>query len=414
MRRGVIGAFFLTLLAFPASALAAPPNDDFADRQVLTGAPLPIQVTGSNVEATKESGEHLGGLGPAGHSVWFEWEAPNTGWYTFGACSMSFAGTIRIYTGTEVDELVALPQGNRNEGPDCAYRQRQYSFEATAGTDYVIGVDGDLFSVDGSVPDTEGLFTLDIEATRTPSNDDFADALPLDGTTNEEPGGDRFYFARAPGFNWTASSEPGEPDVAETAGATVWYRWTAPESGIARASANGGLPVRIYTGVALDGLTPVAVGGTFGGEFEVTEGGEYAIAVDANLSELGGEPETSFFELMVSMVLTPTPQVQSETVTRIETVVTEDRTPPKTTIRWHRSSGGQGATFVLRSNEPGTSFRCRLDGRRLPCRTTVSFKKLRPGRHTFEVSAIDAAGNADPSPAVTHFKIPPPYPRHHS
>jgi hypothetical protein len=111
--------------------------------------------------------------------------------------------------------------------------------------------------------------------------------------------------------------------------------------------------------------------------------------------------------------LTPTPQVQTQTVTVVETVVTEDRTPPRTTIRWRRTGGGQGALFVLRSNEPGTSFRCRLDGRRLPCRQRMSFKKLRPGRHTFEVSAIDAAGNADPTPAVAHFKVMPQRPPRH-
>lgn len=412
-RRTVLLALALALFACPASALAKPANDDFANRQVLTGMPLPLQVTGSNVEATKESGEHLGGLGPAGHSVWFEWEAPNNGWYTFGACAMSFAGTIRIYTGTEVANLVPLPQGNRNEGPDCPYRQRQYSFEATAGTDYVIGVDGDLFSVDGSVPDTEGLFTLDIEETRTAPNDDFEDAAPLAGAITEEPGGDRFYFARAPGFNWTASSQPGEPDVAETPGTTVWYRWTAPESGIARAGANVGLPVRVYTGNSLDALTPIATGGQFGSEFEVTGGEEYAIAVDGKFSEPGGEAETSFFEVTVSMELTPTPPTPVQTVSVIETVLVADRTPPQTTIRWRRTGDGEGAMFVLRASEPGVTFRCRLDGRRLPCKSKKAFRKLRPGRHVFEVSAVDAAGNADPTPAITRFRVPPPRPRHH-
>jgi hypothetical protein len=174
------------------------------------------------------------------------------------------------------------------------------------------------------------------------------------------------------------------------------------------------LPVRVYAGDALDALTAVAAGWIMGAEFEAIAGQEYAIVVDANLSEPGEEPETSFFELRATMELKPTPQVQPETVTRIETVVTEDRTPPKTTIRWHRIGGGQGATFVLRSNEPGTSFRCRLDGRRLKCRPKMSFRKLSPGRHTFEVSAIDAAGNADPTPAVTHFRIAPQRPRAHS
>jgi hypothetical protein len=412
VRWGISSALFLILLVVPASAAAAPANDLFANREVLSGSTA--EVTATNIGAKKEEGEWLGAIGPAGHSVWFEWEAPSDGWVTIGACSMDFNGMARIFTGTELTNLVPAAQGNRNEGPDCFYQGRQYSFEATAGTDYEVAVDGDAFRVEGPEPDTEGTFTLRIQPTAVPPNDDFENAAPLEGTISEEPGGNRFYFADVPGFNWTAGSEPGEPDVAETAGATVWYRWTAPESGLAHVSACCAVPVRVYTGDALDALALVAAGGIMGAEFEATGGEEYAIAVDADLSEPSEEPETSFFELRVSMELTPTPQVQPETVTRIETIVTEDRTPPQTTIRWHRTGGGQGALFVLRSNEPGTSFRCRLDGRRLPCRPTMSFKKLRPGRHSFEVSAIDAAGNADPSPAVAHFKIPPPHPRRHS
>ncbi|HEU4461234.1 MAG TPA: hypothetical protein VFR75_01450, partial [Solirubrobacterales bacterium] len=58
-------------------------NDKFANRQILpAGFPggTPIEVTGSNVEAGKEEGEFIPGLAPAGHSVWFEWEASGDGW----------------------------------------------------------------------------------------------------------------------------------------------------------------------------------------------------------------------------------------------------------------------------------------------------------------------------------------------
>lgn len=412
MRWRISSALFLVLLVLPASAVAAPANDDFADRQTLTGAT--VEVTASNVGATKEDGEWLGTIGPAGHSVWFEWEAPSDGWVTIGSCSMEFNGLVRVFTGTELTNLTPTSSGNRNEGPDCAYRQRQYSFEASAGTKYVIVVDGDAFRPSGPEPDTEGTFLLEIEPTPVPSNDDFADAALLTGTITEEPGGNRFYSARLPGFNWTASSEPGEPDVAETAGTTVWYRWTAPESGVAHVNTASGLITRIYTGEALGTLAPVATRGPFGNEFDAVGGQSYAIVVDGGFSELSGEPETGFFELMASMQLTPTPTPPVETISVVETLVKTDSTPPKTTILWHRTGGGQGATFVLRSNEPGTSFRCRLDGHRLRCRPKMSFQKLRPGRHTFEVSAVDAAGNADPTPAVTHFRIKPQRPGHHS
>src|SRR5690242_5200368 len=73
-------------LVAPVGALAAPANDDFANREVLVGDVLtegPIAVTRSNVEATPEEGEPIS-VFAAGHSVWFEWEAKSTGWVTIG------------------------------------------------------------------------------------------------------------------------------------------------------------------------------------------------------------------------------------------------------------------------------------------------------------------------------------------
>ena len=52
MRRGLgILISTMALLAVPAMAAAAPANDDFEDRQVLSGT-LPIAETGTNLEAT--------------------------------------------------------------------------------------------------------------------------------------------------------------------------------------------------------------------------------------------------------------------------------------------------------------------------------------------------------------------------
>ncbi len=57
------------------------------------------------------------------------------------------------------------------------------------------------------------------------------------------------------------------------------------------------------------------------------------------------------------------------------------------------------------SSEPGSSFRCRLDGR--PAQRCVSPRAytVRTGRHRIRIFAIDAAGNADPSPALIEFRV---------
>ena len=56
------------------------------------------------------------------------------------------------------------------------------------------------------------------------------------------------------------------------------------------------------------------------------------------------------------------------------------------------------------SNEQGSDFKCKLDkGGFKPCDSP--FKgKVDTGKHKFKVFAIDAAGNADPSPAKAKFK----------
>ena len=40
-----------------------------------------------------------------------------------------------------------------------------------------------------------------------------------------------------------------------------------------------------------------------------------------------------------------------------------------------------------------------------PCASPVKYSKLDPGKHKFQVLAIDAAGNADTTPAKAKWKV---------
>jgi hypothetical protein len=52
------------------------------------------------------------------------------------------------------------------------------------------------------------------------------------------------------------------------------------------------------------------------------------------------------------------------------------------------------ATFTLTSSEQGATFTCKLDkGKTKPCNAKTSVK-VKKGKHTFQVTATDAAGNA--------------------
>ena len=89
-----------------------------------------------------------------------------------------------------------------------------------------------------------------------------------------------------------------------------------------------------------------------------------------------------------------------------------DTTPPETTIDSGPENGSTTSdttpTFGFSSNEPGT-FACRVDGAAFgPCSgpgDTHTTATLADGSHTFEVRAIDAASNVDPTPASRTFTV---------
>jgi hypothetical protein len=116
---------------------AAPPNDDFADRFVLSG---PVtSVTGSNVAATRQPGEpNHASLG--GQSVWWTWTAPAAGRVVVSTAGSSFDTLLAVYRGTNVSSLVSVVSNNDFAGQ----RASEVSFGAVGGTAYQIAVDGFL------------------------------------------------------------------------------------------------------------------------------------------------------------------------------------------------------------------------------------------------------------------------------
>jgi len=82
-----------------------------------------------------------------------------------------------------------------------------------------------------------------------------------------------------------------------------------------------------------------------------------------------------------------------------------DVTPPDTTIGDGTVSDGS-ATFAFSANEAGARFECRLNaGAFAACASPATFSGLAAGPHTFAVRAVDAVGNADPTPATRSFTV---------
>ena len=63
------------------------------------------------------------------------------------------------------------------------------------------------------------------------------------------------------------------------------------------------------------------------------------------------------------------------------------------------------ARFTFKSSEPGSSFRCKVDGKAWKRCTSPFTVTVKPGQHTFRVQATDAAGNTDPTPAVWKWRV---------
>lgn len=254
---------------------------------------------------------------------------------------------------------------------------------------------------------TAGGIALEIAPTPTPANDSFAAAQTVVAESLE---GGTFFRVDVPGFNWNATKEVGEPaHGGDQGGASVWYSWTAPASGKASvvissaafASSLGeqdGGVLGVYTGDSLAGLTAVGTPGFSPHEvnLQVTAGATYRIAVDGRFDSSTGLPKMGQITFLIYLDAPSLPAI----------VPPPDVTAPRTKIlKRNVRPGKRRVTLTFGSSEPG-SFTCRLDARPFgTCGSPKTYKNLKPGRHKFEVFAVDAAGNKDPTPAKTRFRI---------
>lgn len=263
---GVSYAIAIDTLSTQAVGLARltlrplPPNDMFEDRLPLSGTNF--TVSGSNAEATLESGELVFGRG---HTLWWSWNAPMDGRTTLAINSEDTA--LRVYTGNSVSNLTAIADQPGN-----------VSFTAHGGTTY-------QFVVDTSFSTRTYSFTLN--QFPAPLNDAFAHAIPIAGLPR----------VNASGLNTGATVEPGEPRFADpNCTDTVWWKWTAPETRQMTINTSGQTTdwfasgfagvFAIFTGNSVSNLILVAQG-TNQGSFSAVTGITYFIAMDGAGGSLG-------------------------------------------------------------------------------------------------------------------------------
>ena len=204
-----------------------PANDNFAAAQVVTG--FQGSVSFNNNNATKETGEPNHGGDPGGHSVWFNWTAPETVRITFSASLSGQAVFLGAYTGSSVSSPTVVGGG-----------QSSVTFDATKDTTYHIAVDSQ----------SQGSGSLSWRPPNAPLNDNFANAQTISGTGGE-----------VGGTNINATSEAGEPQHAGSfSSASIWYSWTAPSNGWFTFNTDGSdvdTVLAVYSGTAVNNLSEV-------------------------------------------------------------------------------------------------------------------------------------------------------------
>ena len=137
----VLSASRLSTMAQTTDAVA-PLNDNFASPQVLSG--FSGSGTGTNVAASKETGEpnHAGNAG--GHSVWYSW-TPSSGQlgmsFTLRNANTNYDTLLAVYTGTQVNALTQVT-ANDDYGSTPSFVTSTVYFPAVGGTTYMIAVDG--------------------------------------------------------------------------------------------------------------------------------------------------------------------------------------------------------------------------------------------------------------------------------
>jgi hypothetical protein len=208
---GLVSLLGCAVLWLAPAAGAVTFSDSFSGRSLVKG--VPQEISGSNVGAGREAGEPvLKPLAPAGHSVWIEWEATSSKYFTFSTCGSAIPTVLGLYVGSELSKLTEAGSIANYGGPECSGVENGVTMLVLNGGNFQIVLDGNSYFAEPAPPPvTEGALKLHVEATPTPPNDDFENAEAIAGNTTEEPSGARSYFASEPGYNYNATKQSGEP-----------------------------------------------------------------------------------------------------------------------------------------------------------------------------------------------------------
>ena len=237
-----------------------PANDLFSNALTISGQSG--RTTGNNVGATVETREP----GSGSRSVWWRWQAPQSGTVTIDTRGSSFDTTLGVYTGSRVSTLIRIAENDDADG-----QLSRVVLDVTAGTAYrlrVAGFDGTT----GNIVLNWNLETASPPPTG-PANDLFSNALTISGQSG-----------RTTGNNVGATVETREPGLGSR---SVWWQWRAPQSGAVTIDTRGSsfdTTLGVYTGSTVSALIRIAENDDADGQLsrvalDVTAGTAYRLRV---------------------------------------------------------------------------------------------------------------------------------------
>ena len=252
-------------------------NDFFAFRAFLTGGTN--NLLADTDSATREAGEPLHAGNAGGRSLWWEWNPPGSGYVTVSTEGSEFDTLLAVYI--QANRWVAasvqnLAQVAANDDDPRGGRTSWLRFPCDWWQTYFIALDG----YDGAGGQARLSVVWTPSSPQRPPNDDFANAAVLSGLQ-----------VVVTGSNQEATSEVGEPRHADVGGGlSVWWKWTAPDSGQVTLSTKGSdfdTVLAVYTGTNVAALSQLGAndddpqgGSTSALQLAVVKDTTYWIAVD--------------------------------------------------------------------------------------------------------------------------------------
>jgi len=213
--------------------------DNFADAKPVNANSW--SDSRSNATYSAESGEPShAGLGAASKSVWYLWTPQVTGTATVTTSGSALDTRLGVYLGTRLSSLRQVTSNDNDAGRTSS----KVTFGVRAGENYAIALDGKN-GASGNFTISGIIGSATVPVTPPPANDLFTGPIAISGAP---------LSIRASNVN--ATRQTGEP-----AGTTsVWYEWTAPQTGIVTVTTDGSLfdtTLGAYTGSTVSSVVPL-------------------------------------------------------------------------------------------------------------------------------------------------------------